>query len=130
MRTNVFVKTGLVLSMVLALGACRSFSWQGRNANLTEQEAALGLKDVATLQAEFNKERRWSTLSRTIDGRTNALARDLDNIWSTIDRHLFNYSRTDPYVNHETDQNYFSAVLSNGVGTGIYTNVVPWMPVD
>ena len=129
MRMNAFLKSGLGLSLVLALGACSSFSWQGRNANLSEQEAALGLKDVATLQAEFNKERRWNNLSRTIDGRTNALARDLDNIWSSIDRHLFNYSRTDPYVNHETDQNYFSAALS-GVGTGVYTNVVPWMPVD
>ncbi|MGA1524735.1 MAG: hypothetical protein ACO4CZ_12285, partial [Planctomycetota bacterium] len=61
------------------------------------------------------------------DGRTNALSRDLGRIGSTINRHLFNYSSTDPYVNYETDENYFSTTFYS-LGSGILTNVMPWVP--
>ena len=40
---------------------------------------------------------------RRADGRSNAFGRDLASIQSTIDRHFFNYSSDDPYVNVETN---------------------------
>lgn len=118
-------KFALILPLVLALGACNNFTWQNR-AGLTDEQQ-LGLEDVDTLAARYAGERKWRDVRRVIDGRTNALARDLGSFWATIDRHLFNYSPSDPYVNYETDENYWTTTL-HSTGAGLGVNVLPWMP--
>ena len=117
-----------ILPLAFALGACSSFSWSGQNSNLSDEDRSLGLKDVATLSREYSNSRDWQNYRRRVDGRTNALGRDLSSVFSTFDRHLFNYSDTDPYVNFETDENYFTTTVWE-VGSGIGRNTLPWLPV-
>ncbi|MCC6781694.1 MAG: hypothetical protein IT457_02540 [Planctomycetes bacterium] len=121
-------KIAIILPLSLVLGACSSFTWQGQNANLSPEAAEMGLKDVATLEREYQNERSWGELRRAVDRRTNALNNGLGNVWTTIDRHLFNASAGDPSIDHPTDQNYFSATLWQ-TGSGLSENVMPWLPV-
>lgn len=95
-------RTFAVLAFALALTSCKSFTWHGRGGEIDPDAAARGLKGVAQLTAEYETERFWRGVRRAADGRANALGRDLSNIVETIDRHLFNYSWTDPAVNYET----------------------------
>lgn len=118
-------KFALLIPLALALGACGSFTWQNRGP--ADPNGAVGMQDVGTLAAQYANERKWRDVRRTMDGRTNALVRDLAAISSTIDRHLFNYSATDPYVNYETDETYYSATLFQA-GSGVTKNVMPWLP--
>lgn len=120
-------KFALIVPLALALGACSQFTWESRSGGLTPEAGALGLEDVQTLSTAYANERKWRDVRRTIDGRTNALMRDLGSFWSAIDRHLFNYSPNDPYVNFETDETYYSATLYS-LGAGAGTNVLPWLP--
>jgi hypothetical protein len=121
-------KLATVLPLTLLLGACSTFTWQGRNAGLTEGQRERGVKSIDTLVQEYESENYWRGMRRTIDGRTNALSRDLGNISATIDRHFFNYSSTDPYVNFETNQTYFTGALHQG-GSFVGVNTLPWLPV-
>ena len=120
-------KFALLVPLVLALGACSQFTWESRGAGLSDDAATLGVEDVRTLAAQYSTERKWRDVRRTMDGRTNALIRDLGTFWSAIDRYLFNYSPNDPYVNFETDETYYSATL-HSLGSGVGTNVLPWLP--
>lgn len=92
-----------IVLLSLSLVSCQSFTWQGQNANISAEDRAKGLKDVATLAAEYESEAYWRSVRRRSDGRANAFGRDLNSIQTTIDRHFFNYSPEDPYVNFETN---------------------------
>lgn len=117
----------LVPLALLSLSACGSFTWEPHSAGLSRDAHALGVEDVRTLAAQYSNERKWRDVRRTMDGRTNALARDLGGFWSSIDRYLFNYSANDPYVNFETDENYYTTTLYS-LGSGVGTNVMPFLP--
>ena len=121
-------KLALILPLTLVLGACQNFTWQGQNAGLSQEDAAMGLKDVATLEREYQNERSWSELRRSIDRRTNALTSGFASVWTTFDRHLFNASPGDPSIDYPTDQNYFTGTLWSA-GAGLSQNVLPWLPV-
>ncbi len=116
----------LTISLALLAG-CKSFTWEGQNPGISEAQAARGMKDPKTLAAEHSRQLFWAEVRRNMDGRTNALDRDFKNIGTTIDRHFFNYSPDDPYVNFPTDENYWSTTL-NRAGSFFGTNVMPWVP--
>jgi hypothetical protein len=92
MRRLAFVPFAIVL------GAC-SLSWSGQNARVTQEQAERGIMDVETLSARYENQKFWGGVRQRMDGRANAWGQGLMNAWSTIDRHIFNYSWTDPYVN-------------------------------
>jgi hypothetical protein len=92
----------LALSLA-ALCSCTSFTWQGQKAGLSSDEALRGVEDFAALTRKYETETYFRRLSRRQDGRANAFGRDLAHIQETIDRHFFNYSVDDPYVNFETE---------------------------
>ena len=112
-------KFALLLPLAL-FGACSSMDNGSHDGTVT-------VADVQSMASDYDSEQKWLAVRRTMDGRTNALSRDLGRIGSTINRHLFNYSSTDPYVNYETDENYFSPTFYS-LGSGIVTNVMPWIP--
>ncbi|MEZ5965798.1 MAG: hypothetical protein R3F56_18325 [Planctomycetota bacterium] len=96
--------SAVALSASLALlASCSSFTWKGRSSDVNAADATRGLKDVPTLTSEYETAKFFSGLRRRMDGRSNAFGRDLDNITATIDRHFFNYSADDPYVNFPTE---------------------------
>lgn len=96
--------SAVALSASLAfLASCGAFTWKGRSGDTSTADASRGLKDVATLTSEYETDKFFSGLRRRMDGRSNAFSRDLDSITATIDRHLFNYSVDDPYVNFPTE---------------------------
>jgi len=110
--------SAVALSASLALFAsCRTFTWRGQSADVTAAEASRGIKDVPTLSQEYETAKFFAGLRRRMDGRSNAFARDLDNITSTIDRHLFNYSVDDPYVNFPTQYSMVDHSLRTAVTT-------------
>lgn len=97
MRTPV-----LVLSL-LALCSCSSFTWKGQKSGLSEDEKRRGLEDFTALTRQYETETYFRRLRARADGRANAFGRDLSSIQETVDRHFFNYSPDDPYVNHPTE---------------------------
>lgn len=58
--------------------------------------------DVASLNDRTERSTYYRNLNLRRAGLTNALDRDLNNITTFIDRHFFNYSVDDPYVNFPT----------------------------
>ena len=120
------LKRASILSLALLLGAC--FIWSGQEG-VSQEQAELGVKPVSTLQAEYESQKAWGDVRRRVDGLTNSLQRDLGGIFVTIDRHFFNYSPNDPYVNHPTNENYLSVTLFE-LGTGVGGWVLPWIPTN
>lgn len=55
-----------------------------------------------SLERSYETRGYFEELGPRRDGRVRAFARDLSTIQDTIDRHLFNYSPNDPYVNYPT----------------------------
>jgi hypothetical protein len=117
-------KLASILSLTAILGtACTWEPWH----DVPPEQAELGIKSVSTLQAEYESARSWSEVRGRMDGLTNALQRDLGNVFTTIDRHVFNYSPSDPSVNFPTTENFLSVTLFE-VGTGFGGWVLPWIP--
>jgi hypothetical protein len=99
------------------LTSCSSFSWKGQGSEVTPADASRGLKDVPTLTKDYETQKFFAGVRRRMDGRSNAFSRDLDNITATIDRHLFNYSVDDPYVNFPTEYD----ILDHSMRTAVKT---------
>ncbi|MFO1052338.1 MAG: hypothetical protein U1F36_09005 [Planctomycetota bacterium] len=121
-------KIALILPLITLFGACSTYTWTGQNSGVSEEAAAMGLKDVATLEREYQNERSWAELRQSMDRRTNALTNGFASIWSTIDRHMFNASAGDPSIDYPTDHNYFTGTIS-GVSDGVSENVLGWLPI-
>jgi hypothetical protein len=85
------------------LTACSAFTWQGQRSSVSPADASRGLKDLPTLTQEYETAKFFTGVRRRMDGRANAFGRDLDNITALVDRHFFNYSADDPYVNFPTE---------------------------
>lgn len=99
------------------LTSCSTFSWKGQGSEVAPTDAARGIKDVPTLNKEYETEKFFAAVRRRMDGRSNAFGRDLDSITATIDRHLFNYSADDPYVNFPTEYDLLDHSLRTAVKT-------------
>lgn len=110
--------SAVALSASLAfLASCNSFTWRGQSSDVPATDASRGIKDVPTLTKDYETAKFFSGLRRRMDGRSNAFARDLDSITTTIDRHFFNYSVDDPYVNFPTEYGPVDHSLRTAVTT-------------
>ena len=54
---------------------------------------------------QYETERYWAGVRTRRDGRVNAWGAGLDSLQNTLDRHLFGYSSTNPYLNFPTNSN-------------------------
>lgn len=110
--------SALALSASVALlASCSSFTWRGQASEASAADASRGLKDMATLTTDYETEKFFAGVRRRMDGRSNAFSRDLDNITATLDRHFFNYSTDDPYVNFPTEYGPVDHTLRTAVKT-------------
>ena len=95
----------LVLPLVMLSMSCSGFTWKGMGHGIDKDQEARGIKDVTQLTREYETERYWAQVRARRDGRVNAWARGFERVQDALDRHLFNYSPSDPYLNHPTDSN-------------------------
>lgn len=103
--------------MLMPLCACSSFGWEGRGGGVTEDQKARGLQDVASLAGDYETEAFYRGVRRRMDGRNNALGRDLTSIQDFIDRHVWNYNKNDPYVNYPSDTTSLGQFARFGIST-------------
>lgn len=101
-----------ILAPVLILGlltlpSC-SLSWKGREP-VTSRSGKI--QSVEELSANYNTRKYFRDLRRRYTGRSNAFAAGLEQINATLDRHFFNYSLDDPYLNYESDLTWSDHVL-------------------
>ena len=94
-------KTLLALPLILGMASCANFTWQGQGSD--QSAGGRRVKDIAELNRQYETTRLWSSVRARRDGRVNAFGRDLASLMDTLDRHLFNYSPSDPAVNFPTD---------------------------
>ena len=109
-------KLALVLPLALLTFSCSTFTWTGQGAGLTEDQADRGARDAGQLAREYDTESYWADVRARRDGRVNAWAAGFTNIQNTLDRHFFNYSPTDPYLNHPTSSNIIEETGRFGLG--------------
>lgn len=103
------IKKLALIAPLLLLSAC-NITWPGQGRG-TGEHAMNDVNDVAALQGQYDTQKYFNDVKRRKEGRENALGRDLDNITSTIDRHFFNYSADDPYVNHPSTASAFNHLM-------------------
>ena len=99
-----------LLLLLCCLPAC-SVSWEGQGSGVTSDQASRDIVDVAALANSYEANAYFTDLRRRQSGRANAFGRDLRSIGVFIDRHFFNYSPSDPYVNYESDTGYSDHLL-------------------
>ncbi len=81
---NVMRKLVSILSLAAVLSGCTWENWK----SVPPEQAQLGIKPVAQLEAGYKSDRAWNDVRRRIDGLTNSLQRDLSGVFTTIDRYL------------------------------------------
>lgn len=96
------MRTLALLALVCCLPAC-SITWKGGGLGVTQEQRKADIQDVYALSNAYELNAYFANQRRRSMGRANAFGRDLMAIQKTLDRHFFNYSDTDPYINHETD---------------------------
>jgi hypothetical protein len=97
-----------ILASLAALCLLTSFTscitWKGAGvSSLSAHQREMGIEDVHVLARNYEINKYWSDTRARYEGRNNALGRGLANIQATFDRHFWNYSRNDPYVNYQSD---------------------------
>jgi hypothetical protein len=108
----------LALSLLIcSLSACSTATWKGHGEGLTPEQRRQDVKDISALASQYESRAYFSDLRRRQMGRANAFGRDLRSIGVTLDRHFFNYSLTDPYVNYESDTGYTDHMLRFALST-------------
>ena len=99
-----------LLLLICCLPSC-SITWEGQGSGITKDQADRDIKDVSALASKYEAQTYFTDLRRRQSGRANAFGRDLRSIGVFIDRHFFNYSTDDPYVNYESDTGYADHLL-------------------
>jgi hypothetical protein len=99
-----------LLLLFCCMTSC-SMSWEGQGSGITSDQASRDIQDVAALANRYEANAYFTDLRRRQSGRANAFGRDLRSIGVFIDRHFFNYSTMDPYVNYESDTGYADHLL-------------------
>lgn len=99
---NAEMRTLALLALICFLPAC-SITWKGGGLGVTQEQQKADIQDVYALSNAYELNAYFANQRRRSMGRANAFGRDLVAIQNTIDRHFFNYSESDPYINHETD---------------------------
>lgn len=106
----------LALLLTVSLASC-TITWKGQGSGLTDAQRERDIKDPIALANAYETNQYFTDLRRRNSGRANAFGRDLRSIGVTIDRHFFNYSETDPYVNYESDTSYLDHMLRFSLST-------------
>jgi hypothetical protein len=96
------IRSKLVLAPLAFLFASCNVTWQGQSAGVSPEAAERGIKDVAYLSRQYETESYFRRMRQRFDGLSNAFNRDLSHMTDTIDRHFFNYTISDPYVNYQS----------------------------
>lgn len=126
------MRTLAIVALVSLLGACSSTESHSNAPNgSSASDGRITLESIQEMRHNYENQRRLAAFDRRTDGRTNALNRDLGHITNTIDRHLFNYSPTDPYVNVPTDRTYggtlfYTAIRPVTTGFSDYADIGQW----
>ena len=105
----------VLVAPLLLLSGC-NLTWPGQG-RATSSDTIRNVSDVAALQSSYDDKKYFGDVKRRADGRENAFGRDLDAITATIDRHLFNYSKDDPYVNYPSTVSNFNHLMRFGIDT-------------
>lgn len=104
-----------LIAPLLLLSAC-NITWPGQGRGGSETSMR-DVNDVAALQGSYDTKKYFGDVKRRKDGLENAFGRDLNQITSTIDRHFFNYSADDPYVNHPSTSSAFNHLMRFTINT-------------
>jgi len=89
------------LAVLCLLTSC--ITWKGAGVStLSASQKEMGLEDVGSLARNYEINKYWKDTRHRYQGRANAFGRGLSNIQNTFDRHFWNYSANDPYVNYES----------------------------
>ncbi|MCC6671417.1 MAG: hypothetical protein IT458_10170 [Planctomycetes bacterium] len=99
----------VALTSLFALPSC--VTWPGQGAGLTEEQLEKGYKDPVARQRAYDNERFYGELRRRWGGWGSAMERDFAHIRSTIDRHFFNFSDTDPLIDYDSQLGLGTATL-------------------
>jgi hypothetical protein len=99
------------------MAACSTFGWEGQGAGVTQEQQQRGIKDVAALANKYETQAFFRSVRRRSDGRNNAFGRDLMNITDFLDRHLWNYDASDPYINFPSNTTKFEHIGRFGLNT-------------
>ncbi len=99
-----------LLLLICCLPACKT-TWRGQSSGLTDDQRMRSIKDVSALSSAYETQANFADLRRRRDGRANAFGRDLRSMGVFVDRHFFNYSPDDPYVNYPTETSYLDHLL-------------------
>lgn len=91
-RVSKFALMGLLLVGL----SCNTFSWKGSGGGVDLEAAALGVKDVAALEREYDTQRYWSFWRRDLGGHWDAVLSGLHNFHESFDRHFLNYDWDTP----------------------------------
>ena len=110
------MRTLALILLLCCVPAC-STTWKGAGSGITPEQKQRGIKDVYALSTAYETQAYFSDLRRRQMGRANAFGRDLRSIGVTFDRHFFNYSPNDPYVNYETDTGYLDHLMRFAIST-------------
>ena len=85
------------------------------------------MPDVRALAAAYETETFWRGIRQRRDGLVNAFGRDLNNIIEFTDRHFFNYSKDDPYVNFPTNATHWDKLFDTYVSAWQWVpTITPW----
>ena len=103
------IKKFALIAPLLFVSAC-TMTWPGQGRG-TAENAHNESTDVGSLQGQYDTQKYFSDVKRRKEGRENAFGRDLDSITATVDRHFFNYSADDPYVNHPSTASAFNHLM-------------------
>ena len=94
--------SALLAVLLTSLTSC--ITWKGAGVStLSAKQREMGIEDVHVLARRYEINKYWADARARYEGRNNALGRGLANIQATFDRHFWNYSRNDPYVNYQSD---------------------------
>ena len=93
-----------ILAPILILCLLSScITWRGAGiSTLSDDQRARGIQDVETMAGNYQTSKYWRDVRRRYNGRSNAVGRGFAQIQATFDRHFWNYSVDDPYVNYES----------------------------
>ncbi len=94
--------TLLLLGLLVSFPSC--ITWKGAGvSSLSADQKVRGIQDVDTLARNYQTDKYFSGVRHRYTGRSNAFGRGLGDIQSTFDRHFWNYSINDPYVNYPSN---------------------------
>lgn len=90
------------LAVLCLLTSC--ITWKGAGvSSLSPEQREMGIVDVDVLARNYEISKYWRDTRRRYAGRNSAFGQGLRRIQATFDRHFWNYSPDDPYINYQSN---------------------------